>query len=1188
MLDLGRQFRQRQRAWMEELRRQLYTPVQAIPMEGFTTLERLTPEAAEAHAFRAYTEGEAWGACWEYGWFRGDITLPESCEGRRVVLLGQVGGEQLYYINGCAAGAVDKEHTYITLSRRARAGENYHVLVESYAGHGARLENIGPCPPERPAIPPTPPKQCVVGKSIVAVWNEEAYQLLLDVYTLDKLLQVLPDKSLRAQRVAAALQAYTDIADFELPPEARQESFRRAREALREVMACHNGSTAPLMWLIGQSHIDLAWLWPMEETYHKMVRTYSNQMALLDEYPAYRFLLCEPVLLDMLREMDGALWQRVKDAYARGQILPEGAFYVECDTNLPSGESLIRQLQWGKAWFREQFGVDSQVGWLPDCFGFSAALPQILRGFGVKYFGTQKLQRADPECERFPYHHFIWEGMDGSEVLGLSFMKDNGPVDPVSFKERWEDNRVQATHIDTLLHPFGYGDGGGGPTRDMVELSLRLGDLEGVGRSRYGGLREYFEHIAAQGVKNRWVGEMYLPWHRGVYTAQRRAKALMRRAEFALHDAEALAARQREGREALRLRELWRKLLICQFHDVAGGVGIRRTHEEAEQALNEVIAQAQAMTRELRRSYFCIRDAEDAYVAYNPLPWERREWVLDSQGQPRYVSVPADGAAPVTADCACPQDAHLTESAEGYVLENRYLTVAVDASGAIVRLTDRESGQELLHPGQKMNDWRLYQNVQPVYDAWELDRGWETRKLERCFDTKVTVEASGPSYAAVQIVRRFGDSVSVQKMRLFAGSRRIDFVTEVDWQERHRMLKAHFESNILTEDAVHEIQFGYVRRPAHRSTPYASDRYEVCNHRYSALCEDERGFAVLNDGCYGISANRGELALTLLRAPLVPDDTNNRGQHTFTYALYVFNTSLARSDTVRQGYALNAPLVLERGQCPEAVAGFRTEGSGVLLESVKIPEDGRGIILRLYESQHVQEHASLELPFPAALEECGMDESQAFALGHGQRFTLSFTPFQVRTFRVLPDEQRKEKNMKKLILCFDCGDTLVDEGTQVFAENEDVLSAEPIPGALEALRYFREQGYRLALVADGRVASFQNILGKLGIWDWFEAHIISEAVGELKPSPKMFQGARQALGLTEADFSRMVMFGNNRLRDIKGANGVGMISVLLDYSPRYVKTASMPDEEPTYLTRLPAEWPTLIDRLEAETEKNEE
>ena len=215
------------------------------------------------------------------------------------------------------------------------------------------------------------------------------------------------------------------------------------------------------------------------------------------------------------------------------------------------------------------------------------------------------------------------------------------------------------------------------------------------------------------------------------------------------------------------------------------------------------------------------------------------------------------------------------------------------------------------------------------------------------------------------------------------------------------MLKVHFQSDILAEEAMHEIQFGYVGRPAHRSTPYASDRYEVCNHRYSALCEDNRGFAVLNDGSYGVSANHGELALTLLRAPLVPDDTNNRGEHTLTYALYVFNTAFAQSDTVRQGYALNVPLVLEHGHCPRTVTGFRTQGTGVILESVKVPEDGQGIILRLYESQHVQEDACLELPFPATLVECGMDESGTEIMGHGNSFQLRFAPFQVRTFRAL-------------------------------------------------------------------------------------------------------------------------------------------------------------------------------------------
>ncbi len=1001
---LGRQYQQQQRAWLEEMKQQTYTPVMDVTFEGFTTTKRLTTAEAEQGAFVPCPEGTPWGACWEYGWFRADFCLPEACAGRRVVLLGGLGGEQLYYCNGQAIGSVDKGHPYVTLTRCAKAGETVHLLVESYAGHGARLENLGLCPPERAPIPPVPDKQCTVGKCILAVWEEEAYQLLVDVYTLGQLMKVLPEKSLRMQRVAAAMDRFTHLADPELPMPERRESFRQARLALQEVLDCHNGSTAPLMWLLGQSHIDLAWLWPMEDTFRKAVRTYANQMTLLDEYPAYRYLLCEPALLDMLKSQDASLYQRVKDGCARGQILPEGAFFVECDTNLPSGESLIRQLQWGKKWFREEADTDPQVGWLPDCFGFTAALPQILKEMGVPYFATQKLQRADPECEGFPYHHFIWEGIDGSEVLGLSFLKDNGPIDPVSFKERWEDNRVQETNIDTLLHPFGYGDGGGGPTRDMVEISLRLKDLEGIPRSRYGGLREYFEHIAAEGVTNRWVGEMYLSWHRGVFTSQRRAKALMRRAEFALHDAEAMMARAPAWctpADHAALHEAWRTLLLNQFHDVAGGVGIRRVHEESEQQLHQVIGTANELTEKLRQGFYDMHPAEGAWTVWNPLPWERTEWV-QMDGRWQYLHAPADGAAQVT-PMPQPEDARLTQTAEGYVLENRYLHVEVNTQGVITALADLENGLLLMAHGQRMNDWRLFQNVQAVYDAWELDRDWETRLMPDAMDVTVEVAEDTPGCCALRITRNFGNSRAVQVMRLYASSRRIDFTTHIDWQERHRMLKTFFESNILTDNAVHEIQFGYVTRPAHQSTKFASDRYEVCNHRYSALCEDRRGFALLNDGSYGISSQRGTLALTLLRAPLVPDDKNNLGEHDLTYALYPFATSLADSGVVQQGYALNQPLTVMRGSCRQPSEGFYADGLHVLVETIKPAEDGRGVVLRLYNSQHMYAKTTLHLPYAATVTECGMAEEEQLPIGKGNALELTFAPFRVRTFRVIKE-----------------------------------------------------------------------------------------------------------------------------------------------------------------------------------------
>ena len=994
MIDLGRQFQQRIRAWQEELDRQVFTPVGEVAFEGFVSTEILRPAEAARRAFRPFPAGTRWGGNREYGWFRAEISLPAACEGKRVVLFSGLDGEQIHYIGGRAAGAVDREHPYVTLTRAGKAGERFSLLAESYAGHGPRLESGGPCPPERRAVPDTPETQCEVRPSMLAVWNEEAYQLKMDLMTLTELLKVLPDTSLRAQRVAEALDRMTHEADLELPEEARTEAWRAGRACLREALACRNGSTAPEMRLIGQSHIDLAWLWPREETYHKVCRTYATQLALMEEYPGYQWLLVEPALLDMLRDRDGDLWERVKEAARRGQIHPEGAFYVECDTNIPGGESLIRQLCAGKEWFRAQFGVESRVAWLPDCFGFSAALPQIFRKMGIPYFATQKLLRADPECETFPWQHFIWEGLDGSETEALSFMRDNGPISPFTFYRRWDLERTDRTGPAVMLHPFGYGDGGGGPTRDMVEMSLRLEDLEGTARSRYSGLREYFEEATRTPSPHRWVGELYLAWHRGTWTSQRRNKALIRRAEEAIHNAELADALAPAG-DAIRrekIRAAWKELMFNQFHDVAGGVGLACVHAESEAALTGLIGEMEGLTEE---ALGAKNGEEGGPVVFNPLAWPRTEPVRTGDGGWRWISAPAGGTGPAETSAA-PGDATAAETEDGFRMENRYLRLRVDRAGRIVELTDLENGLPLLNPGQVMNDWRLYQNVQSVYDGWELDRDWPTRVMPGAVSARVRLTESGPKTAELEIHRSFGSSRSLQRMRLYASSRRIDFETETDWQERHRMLKAHFESSIHSESALHEIQFGHIARPAHRSGAFASDRYEVCQQRWSAMREENRGFALLNDGIFALSADRDGLALTLLRAPLVPAEENNRGIHRFTYALYPWTGTLEESGVVRAGYELNNPLrMLARGG---KRTGPRMDSETMILETVRRAADGEGWVLRIYQSMNANGEGRLILPFDAEVYEISMDERERLRkTGQGREIRLTAKPFEILT-----------------------------------------------------------------------------------------------------------------------------------------------------------------------------------------------
>ena len=1005
MIELPRQLRQRIRAWCNELPNHQYTPVGPVDFTGFTTFDRIPHAQAAEMSMRPFPAGTLWGACWEYAWFKAEVTLPASCKGQRVVFFSRLGGEQLVYVNGKAAGSIDKEHKYVTLTRCAQGGETFSLLIESYAGHGERIENLGPVPPERKPIPVVPDCQQKVETSFIAVWNEDAYQLLMDVRTLSDLLEILPDKSLRAQKVAKALEDFTRVADFELPLPERHESFRRSREVLRPALECHNGSTAPTMWLVANSHIDLAWLWPAEETFHKAARTYSNQLALMKEYPEYRFLLCEPALLEMLKTMDPEVFQRVKEAYARRQIIPDGVFFIECDSNFPTGESIIRQLAWGRKWYQETFGVTPKVAWHPDSFGYSAALPQLLQGFGVPYFATQKLLRADPECERFPYQDFVWEGMDGSTVLANSFFDYTSKVSPLHFHRRWEQHRVQQTDIDTLLYPYGYGDGGGGPDRDMLEMVRRVKDLEGAPRAHEGTLEDFFHHVEENPPKNRWVGELYLSWHRGTYTTMHKTKQLLRRAERALHDAESLLARlpkDAQTQYADRLRKAWELVLFCQFHDVASGVGIARMNEETVAWLSGVVADMADMNRELRKAVFAIEECE-GHLLVNTLPWARKAWVALPGGKEFYAEVPADGICPVDAALPQPDDASACEIDGLIRLENRYLVMEIDSTGAIVSLLDKENNTPLIAPGQKMNDWRLYQNVEAVYDAWEMSRDWAQGFLPEAITAKAELTENTPARCVVTVRRTFGSSTAQQQIILRAASRRVDFVSHINWQERHKLLKAHFASNILTDEALHEIQFGYVKRPCHDSHAYASDRYEVSNQHWSALCEENRGFALLNESSCGLSTSRGEMALSLLRTPLVPDDTCNVGEHDVAYALYPFATSFAQSGVTREGYSFNAPVEVLQGRCA-AASGFYCDSESIILETVKPADNGDGVILRLYEGLRMQGTAVVHAPVSGKWYLCDMPEStKGEFLCAGETAAIRLAPFKIATLRFIPD-----------------------------------------------------------------------------------------------------------------------------------------------------------------------------------------
>jgi alpha-mannosidase len=1033
-MTLDAEWTDRVDAWRAELARHVSTPVCAIEMEGFETAERLSPAQAAGASFRPMLPGTPWGRKWHYGWFRAQVQVPPEASGQRIAVTLDAGAEALVFVDGLVAGAMDKRHRHVLLSEAAEAGRSYELLMEAYAGHGPTPCHPGPTPPGRVTVPEPPDTQALVGESRLIALCEDAYQLLMDVETLYHLRKTLHADSLRLAEIDAGLRDFTLIADFEQPADQMLATLCQARDRLRGLLGCTNGSTAPVMYCFGHGHLDTAWLWPIAESRRKAARTVSNQLALAEQHPGYRFLMSQPAQYAWLMEDYGELYARLKRAVAEGKIIADGGMWVEADTNISGGEALIRQFLYGKRFFREEFGIDSQVLWLPDVFGYSAAMPQIMAGCGVNYFSTAKIFWTYHGGDRFPLNEFVWEGIDGTGVLAHLHNDYNARTDPASVVGLWR-GRVQKDGFSARLMPFGWGDGGGGPERDHLEYVRRAHDLEGCPKMRYSSPRDFFERLERNPPANRYVGELYYQSHRGVLTSQARCKRGNRKAELALRECEmwgAVAAAGNLAWPAERIERAWKLLLTNQFHDILPGSSIARVYEQTASEHAEAISLAQTATEGATGSL--VEEAE-ALTVFNSLNWPRPVLVelpagargaTGAEGQPLCVQQVADAtcaevevpscgwttvtpsAPPASATASVPSAVGATTGA----VENGLLRIDLNAAGEIAGVFDKRSGRQLA--AGTCNELLMFKDVPTRFDAWDIDSMYRLQPVELGREARIEVVTAGPLVAKVRVRRSLGESEMEQEISLRRGSARVDFRTTIDWRERHRLLKVGFDLALHADEAIHEIQFGHVRRPNHRSRPFDADRFEVCNHKWTALAEELGGAAVLNDCKYGVSVTGGRIELTLLRAPLGPDMNADRGRQEFTYALYCWTGSLADSGLVREGYDLNCPALVRRG------AGGRRSVLGVsepnvIVETVKPAEDGSGdVVVRLYESMRTATRCVLTCDLPVtAVQPADMLERPAPGAqpvrDQAGGWTLGFRPFEIKTLRLkLSPDRRTE------------------------------------------------------------------------------------------------------------------------------------------------------------------------------------
>lgn len=1030
------EWRGRLEHWEHTLKQDLYRPLGWIEFEGSLTMDHLSLKEAKKLTYQPMPAGTRWGHTYEYCWLRSKLKLPREAQGRRIALNLPTGVESAIFLDGQPFGTyrsnwVQIPHHYLVdnyITRDGKEGQTYELYIEAYAGHFIPESPKGGCAtgPVMPGSyqdPLTEGERTVVRPCTFGIWNEDAFQLLMDVQVLTQLLNQVDPESLRADKIAAALEQYTLAVDFEQDQEGRNRSYQKAREILKPVLKATNGSTSPQYYAVGNAHLDLAWLWPMAETHRKTARTFAAQLRLLEEYPDYVFLQSQPASYEMCHEHYPELFEKVKEAVKGGRWVADGAMYVEPDTNMTGGESLVRQLLYGKKYFKDVFDVDSQLLWLPDTFGYSAALPQILKGCGVKYLVTQKIFWSYNDGERFPYHYFAWQGADGSKIVSFLPTSYTYRTDPSELCGVWK-NRAQKRGLDAFLLPYGYGDGGGGPCRDYIEMANREKNLEGMPRVRHASPLTFFQDMEkAGGPQHTYVGELYFSAHRGVFTTQAKVKKGNRKSEVMLREAElwgALAQDQGFSFPHERIEKAWKKALVNQFHDILPGSSIGKVYQDAHQVYGSILADAGQTVTEAVKT---LAQAQGGAACFNSLSFTREKVVTlpesftkgaktqDGQvlptcktkdGVQALVPMPAMGAITLlpAEENVRFKAATAKVSKAGAFLENELVKIKLNLRGEVVSFIDKASQQE--YAAGPMNRFLMYKDVPRLFDAWDIDSHYEVQPVEINEPVILTVLQESGLKAVVRLERKLLSSTLTQDIELCCNSRRLDFVTRVEWAEMHRLLKVSFPMNVQATEGINEIQYGYIKRPTHRSRLYDADRFEVCNQRYSALCDQGHGAALLNDCKYGISMHDNDLRLTLLRGATCPEMVTDQGIHEFTYSFTAWEGSFLDAPVVREAYDLNVPPVMVTGGAANFSA-FELDADNVFIDAVKPAIDQSGdLIVRLYEAKKADTDCvlSINLPHREALL-CDMLENPIEKLNEVESCVrLHFGTFEIKTLRI--------------------------------------------------------------------------------------------------------------------------------------------------------------------------------------------
>ncbi len=971
-----------------------YKKISPLSIKAFVTSEPVTFAQRTLGKEIHLSVGDSWGKLWDCAWFCFEGKIPESEKENNLVLMLDVSGEMCVFNNSgvpvaCLTNVSSEFDTTL-----GEPGKRIFILDKETVQSGEI------CLWADAGCNDLFGRYCDSGTVVeadLAVCDSELREIYYDFSVLKDALLCLDKNSARYKRMLGRVYeaaCYVTNLGFERLP---------VKRILNEQLSRKCGDSSLRVTGIGHAHIDLAWLWPIRETRRKGARTFSNVINLMERYPDFVFGASQPQLYKWVKQDYPGLYAKIKEKVKENRWECQGGMWVEADTNISGAEPLVRQFLYGKKFFMDEFGVDVRTLWLPDVFGYSAALPQILKKSGVDYFVTQKLSWSEHNV--YPHHTFNWVGIDGTSVLAHLLPEDtyNGPAMPRSLKkieENYKDNAV----CEEALMLFGIGDGGGGPSTFHLESLKRIKSLEGFAPCKQGYSIDMLDRINAEKDKYaKWVGELYLEKHQGTYTTQSRIKRFNRKAEFALRETEFACVWAKLAADTpypkAELDKIWEEFLLYQFHDILPGSSINRVYAEAEDGYKAMLKRLSEIKKAAYAAVAATMGKANDTMVFNALPFEVTDQFKTTGGY-RRITVPAMGMKRLSEStdefepCTCGEAS----------MENAKLAVTFDESGAITDIYDKVNNRAVLLPGQKANILRVYEDRG---DAWDM-------RFDYTKDVCVKMQFEGAESGieggnAVRVqYYTFGRSALKQKIILTPAGI-IKFETELDWRERNYMLRTGFPVNVVSDKVECDIQFGSIERSTTENTSWENAQFEICAQKWVDVSQFDYGAAVLNNGKYGYRVKDTTIDINLLRSPCYPDVNADYGKHSFTYAFYPHKGGRVEAKVSEHAYALNQPLSftkvaadVTRKKSAAAAQLMSFDGGTAKIESIKAAEDGNGIIVRIYEGAGAGCKISLKPNFSfnrasivnlmeTELSECAVE---------GNTISAELKPFEILTIRI--------------------------------------------------------------------------------------------------------------------------------------------------------------------------------------------